>query len=204
MRTVTQVGRGVFPRLRDGGTTITYQASGQSVIHGGPSQYLAERFRRKDLETDGARVYAIEAPGPIRHASGVARVNGPKGRVWSVDFSTDGGKTWRAGADDLQVTGDGKLWEDGRAAYAWAQMDFPTSQAKGVLIRFGKGTILHCQVFATYQTRNTTALTVTYGWTENGRTRQDSHSIAAGKRSDTWTVNTGRKVKTQWVRFAAE
>ena len=204
MRTVTQAGRGVFPRLRDGGTTVSYQASGQSVIHGGPSQYLAERFRRKDLETDGTRVYAIEAPGPIRHASGVARVNGPMGTVWSVDFSTDGGKTWQAGASDLQVTGKGKLWEDGRAAYAWAEMDFPTSQAKGVLIRFGKGTILHCQVFATYQTQGTTALTVTYGWTENGRARQDSHSIAAGKRSDTWTVNTGQKVQTRWVRFAAE
>ena len=31
MRTVTQVGRGVFPRLKDGGTKVTYQASGESV-----------------------------------------------------------------------------------------------------------------------------------------------------------------------------
>ncbi len=204
MRTVTQVGRGVFPRLRDGRTTIRYQASGQSVIHGGPSQYLAERFRRNDLETDGYRVYAIEAPGPIRHASGVARVNGPKGTVWSVDFSVDGGKTWQAGASDLQVTGEGKLWEDGRAAYAWAEMDFPASQTNDVLVRFGKGAILQCQVFATYETKSASALTVTYAWTENGQTKQDSHSIAAGKQSDTWTVDTGEKVKTKWVRFAAE
>ncbi len=72
MRTVVQAGRGVFPRLKDNGTAVTYQASGQNAIHGGPSQDLAERFRRKDLETDGVRVYQIKASGPIRSASGAA------------------------------------------------------------------------------------------------------------------------------------
>jgi hypothetical protein len=204
MRTVTQVGRGVFPRLKDGGTTITYRASGQAPIHGGPSQDLAERFRREELENEGCRVYEIQAPGPIRYASGVARVNGPKGTLWSVDFSLDGGKTWQGGAKDLQVTGEDKLWEDGRAAYAWAEMDVPAGEAKAVLVRFGRGTILQCQVFATYETKSTSTLTVTYGWTENGQGKQDKHVVGAGKGSDTWTIPTGEKVKTKWVRFAAE
>ncbi len=46
---------------------------------------------------DGARVYAIEAPGPIRHASGVARVNGPKGTLRRCH-----GHGISAGSDDLK------------------------------------------------------------------------------------------------------
>jgi len=206
MRTVTQVGRGVFPRLTDGGTTITYHASGQSVIHGGPSRDLAEGLRRKDLESEGRRVYEVRAPGPIRHASGAARVNGPKGTVWSVDFSLDGGATWRSGTKDrhMQTTGDAKLWEEGRAAYAWAGMDFPRGDSKTVLIRFGPATILHAQVFATYAAKNDSPLTVTYAWTESGQPRQSAHTIPAGRQDARWTVPTGRDVKTRWVRFAAE
>jgi hypothetical protein len=206
MRTVTQAGRGVFPRLTDGGTTITYHASGQSAIHGGPSQQLAGRFRRKDLESDGRQVYEIRAPGPIRHASGAARVNGAKGTAWSVDFSLDGGKTWQAGAKDLhfQTTGDGKLWENGRAAYVWAQMDFPRNDSRTVLIRFGPATILHAQVFVTYAARNASSLTVTYGWTEKGQPKQSEHTIPAGRQDDRWRVPTGEDVKTRWARFAAD
>ena len=116
VRTVTQVGRGVFPRLKDAGTTVTYQASGQSVIHGGPSQYLAEQLRCRDLESAGYRVYKVKATGPIRHASGVARVEDASRGPWSVEFSLDGGKTWKVGLKDLKVAGEGKLWDDGKAA----------------------------------------------------------------------------------------
>ncbi len=203
MRTVTQIGRGVFPRLKDGGTKITYEASGQSVIDGGPSQYLAERYRRKDLEKDGCRVYQIKAPGLIRHASGVVRVEsvGP----WSVEFSLDGGKTWKTGVKGVKCGGPEKEWDGGKAGYIWAEMDFPkNSSANDVLIRFGKGTILQAQVFATYQRKNDSPLKVTYGWTEGGKVRRASHEIKAGAAADSWTIPTGQKVETKWVTFAAE
>ncbi|MBC8217711.1 MAG: hypothetical protein H8E73_04545 [Planctomycetes bacterium] len=204
MRTVTQVGRGVFPRLKDGGTEITYQASGLAALHGGPSQQLSQRLRCKDLETEGHRVYELKAPGAIRQASGAARVSGPKGTTWWIDFSIDGGETWQAGADDLQVAGKGKLWEDGRAAYVSAEMDFPKSESNSVLVRFGKGDILHGQVFATYQRACDSALTVTYGWQEGGKDRTHSHTVKPGLGSDTWTVPTDKGVKTKWVRFSSQ
>ncbi len=205
MRTVTQVGRGVFPRLKDGGTTVTYQASGQSVIHGGPSQYLAELLRRKDLEKEGFRVYQVEAPGAIRGVAGVARANGPGFGPWSVEFSLDGGKTWKAGMKDLKVTPQESDWGGGHHVYAWAQMEFPDNKdARTVLVRFGQGNIRHCQVFATYQRKNTSAMEVTYGWTEDGQSKKDTHRMKAGLAKDTWTVPTGRNVQGQWVRFAAD
>ncbi len=205
MRTVTQVGRGVFPRLKDGGTKITYEASGQSVIHGGPSQYLAKRYRRKDLEQKGYRVYEIKAPGPVRFASGVLRASGPDRGPWSVEFSVDGGRTWKAGVKDVKLKEGQSEWGNGHHAYAWAEMAFPQDKdAKAVLVRFGKGNILHCQVFATYESKDDSPLRVTYGWTEDGKAKESSHTVASGKQADSWTVPTGKNVKTRWVRFEAK
>jgi len=203
-RTVTQISRGVFPRLKDGGTKITYLASGQSVIHGGPSQYVAERFRRKDLERSGYRVYQIKAPGPIRHASGVARFVGPGRGPWSVAFSLDGGKTWKIGMKPTTLEPGESDWGGGKHAYAWANMDFPDNASSEVLIRFGKGDIRHAEVYATYERPNTSALEVTFGWLEGGKRKEHTHRIGRGKKAETWTVPTGKNVKTKWVRFAAE
>ncbi|MFQ6048440.1 MAG: hypothetical protein ACE5K7_03660 [Phycisphaerae bacterium] len=203
LRTVTQLSRAVFPRLKDGGTRVSYQASGQAAIHGGPSQYLAERFRRKDLEQPGYRVYQITAPGPIRHAAGVARCSGPGRGPWSVAFSLDGGKTWRFGLKDCSLQPGDSDWGGGHHAYAWANMDLPENTSHRVLIRFGKGNILHCEVYATYERPNDSPLQITFTWQEAGQTRQHSHRIPAGKRADTWLVPTGKAVATRSVCFQA-
>jgi hypothetical protein len=204
LRTVTQVSRAVFPRLKDGGTKITYASSGQSVIHAGPSQYLAEPLRRKDLETDGVRVYEVKAPGAIRFANGVLRASGPGLGPWSVEFSLDAGKTWLAGMRPVTLKEGDSEWGNGHHAYAWAEMPFPDNTSKDLLVRFGKGTLYHCQVFAAYEAKNTSALNVTYSWQEGDKTREFSHKVKSGKPYDTWAVPTGQDVKTKWVRFEAK
>jgi hypothetical protein len=204
LRTVVQVGRGVVPRLKDGGTKITYQAGGQGVIQGGPSQYLADSLRRKDLESEGLRVMEIKAPATVLSASGMLRASGPDRGPWSVEFSLDGGKTWKAGLKNLTLEKGESGWGGGHHAYAWADMQFPDNQdAKSVLVRVGKGNISHAEVYATYKQPDNSALEVTYNWTEGGQAKQDTHIVAAGKQSDTWTVPTGRNVKMKSVGFAA-
>ena len=214
LRTVTHMSRGVFPRLTDGGTKVTYQAGGQVAVHGGPSQYLAEHYRYTKLAEPGYRVYRIAAPGPIRYAAGVGRCNAEgesKGGLfgpWSVEFSIDGGKTWLAGMKDVMVaqsdgdvmTKDDSDWGGGRHAYVWAQKQFDGA-SKEVLFRFGKGNIPTCEVYATYEAPNSSNLEITYGWLEGGQARQHVHTISAGKNTDTWTVPTGKKVVNKWVRF---
>jgi hypothetical protein len=109
------------------------------------------------------------------------------------------------GVKDVRTGGQGEpQWEDGKAGYIWAEMDFPGNKsAKDVLIRFGKGSILQAQVFATYEARNDSPLSVTYGWTENGQAKESSHEIKGGAASDAWTIETGQNLKTQWVKFEA-
>ncbi len=204
LRTVTQISRAVFPRLKDGGTQVTYASSGQEAIHGGPSQYLAEPLRRKYLESDGVRVYEIKAPGPIRSASGVLRASGPGLGPWSVEFSVDGGKTWQAGVKDVTLKEGDSEWGDGHHAYAWAEKEFPKNKSKSVLVRMGKGNLQHCQVYATYEAKDRSPLRVTYGWDEGDQAKEHSHTIKAGKASDAWTVPTGQGVKTKWVKFVAK
>jgi hypothetical protein len=190
--------------LKDGGTTVTYQAGNQGVIHGGPSQYLSDRFRDRDAETGGFRVYRIAAPGPVRHASGAARCSGPDRGPWSVEFSTDNGKTWKYGMKPVTLGKEESDWGGGRHAYAWGHMDYPGGKDKEVLIRFGKGNVLHAEVYATYQQTNDSNLEITYAWTETGNHKEHTHLIPAGTGSDSWTVPTGRDVKSKWVRFRAQ
>jgi hypothetical protein len=76
--------------------------------------------------------------------------------------------------------------------------------AKCVLVKVGKGNVVHAEIYATYQAPATSAMEVTYAWTQGGELKQDTHKIEAGKVSDTWTIPTGKDVKTKWVRFAAK
>jgi len=206
LRTVTQLARAVFPRLKPGGTRVTYQSSRQSGIHGGPSIDLAERFRTSD-DDPSHRVYRIEAPGPIRHVAGVARCQGegpsPWG-PWSIETSLDSGQTWKDAAPSLTLNEQESDWGGGRNAYIWANLDLPGNRSESVLVRFGKGDILAAEVYATYETASASPLTVTYGWLEDGKPRNHSHFIPAGSTADNWNVPTGREVARQWVRFEAE
>ena len=205
MRTVVQVGRAVVPRLKDDGTKVTYQSGGQNVIQGGPSQNLADPLRVKEQETDGYRVMEIKAPGAIRFASGMCRGNSPGRGPWSVAFSLDNGKTWKQSMEDVTLTPEESAWGGGHHGYIWGEMAFPDNKdAKSVLVKVGKGTISHAEVYATYEQPSTSPLEVTYGWTEGEAAKQDTHLIPAGKMDDTWTVPTGKDVKTKWVRFTAK
>jgi hypothetical protein len=204
LRTVVQVGRGVVPRLKDGGTKITFQASAQSVIHGGPSQYQADVLRRKDLETEGYRVMEIKTPAPICQASAMMRASGPDRGPWSVAYSLDEGKTWMPARKDVTLTRDDSQWGGGHHAYMWAQIQASDPRSRGVLFRVGKGNISHAEIYATYQKRNTSPVEVTFAWTEGDQLKQDTHAIKAGKSGDNWTVPTGQNVKTKWVRIAAK
>jgi hypothetical protein len=94
-------------------------------------------------------------------------------------------------------------WGEGRNAYVWANVDLLSNQSSTALIRFGKGTILASEVYATYQQAVTSPLVVTYGWTEAGIQKRHSHVIPADQLSDTWTVPTGQQISKQWVRFEA-
>ncbi len=205
LRTVVQVARGVVPRLKDGGTKITYEASGQGVIQGGPSQYLADPLRRNDLETPGFRVMEIKAPGPIRFASGMLRASGPKRGPWSVEFSLDGGKTWKAGLKNLTLEKGESGWGGGHHAYAWADMSFPANKtARSVLVKVGNGNISHAEAYATYAEPDNSPLDVTFTWTEGGKVKHAMHEIAAGKHKDTWIVPTGKNAETRSIRFEAK
>jgi hypothetical protein len=207
LRTVTQIARAVFPRLKPGGTRITYQSSRQSGIHGGPSIDLAERFRRRDLEKPDCRVYEISAPGPIRHVAGVARVQGegeaPWG-PWGVEISLDGGNSWRDAMERLTLNESESDWGGGRNAYIWANLDLPGNRSESVLLSFGKGSILAAEVYATHETASASPLIVNYGWLEDGEPRNHSHLIPAGSTADSWEVPTGQHISGQWVRFRAE
>ena len=133
------------------------------------------------------------------------RASGPGRGPWSVAFSLDGGKTWKTGLKDVNLKPEDSEWGGGHHAYAWAEMAFPDNkEAKSVLVKVGKGNISHAEVYATYEQPDNSALEVTYGWTENGQAKQDTHLVAAGKQSDTWTVPTGKDVKMKSVRFAAK
>src|SRR5262249_54607526 len=101
MITVCQANAAILPRLKDGSSTVRFEASGRGVVMAGPtleqarSQVVAGNFSTPQVTLELAtprreRVVAVHA------AAHLASGNPPQSTVrYQIDYSTDGGKTWQ-------------------------------------------------------------------------------------------------------------
>jgi hypothetical protein len=210
--TVCQANAATMPRLKDGGSKVSYQASQQAVVSAGPNLPQA-RGHVVDGKL-GSPAVTLEVAAPRKEpvvavfaAAHVMSSSPPRSEVkYRIDFSTDGGKTWQAMVKDWSITrrGDepGDFWSQ---SMCWGSLDFADPVPGPVRVRFantGGKAYARAEAHLVYRTGTTDTTKVTFAWTDDAGDHENAHTVAGKEAS--WTVPTGRDVRTRWVEFETD
>jgi hypothetical protein len=211
IRTVCQANAAILPRLKDGGTSVSFAASQQAVVSVGPNKPQAETQVIDGAFNSPSVTLKVTSPRgepitAIHAAAQFASGNPPDGTVkYRIDCSHDNGSTWQPVVSDwsLERRGDDPpdFWSQS-FCYGSARVNATTSS---VLVRFSntaKRAILRAEAHATYRTAGGDSTKVTYQWTDASGDRSATNLFRTGPTSP-WVVPTGKDVRTRWVEFAA-
>jgi hypothetical protein len=214
IRTVCQANSSVLPRLKDGGTEVSFAASGRAVLSAGPNleqarahlvegKFGSPRVTLEVAAPRGEKVVAVHAAAHVQSGSP------PRGDVkYQIEYSTDGGKTWKAVVKDWTIPRRGDeprdFWSQSMC-WGWARVE--GGKVSKVRVRFrnsGGRNYARCEAHLVYRTAKDDPTRVTFAWTEGGKARRAAHTFAAAgaDRPAAWKLATGKKVETRWVEMA--
>jgi hypothetical protein len=210
--TVCQANAATMPRLTDGGSKIAFQASQQAVVSAGPN--LAQARTHVVAGKLGSPAVTLELATPRKQpvvtvyaAAHVQSSSPPRSDIkYRIDLSTDGGKTWRSLVKDWSITRRGDEPKDfWSQSMCWGSLDCAAPTAGPVRVRFsntGGKNFARCEAHLVYRTAAKDATQVTFAWSDDGGDKQDSRTIASpANNTASWTLPTGRNVRTRWVEF---
>jgi hypothetical protein len=210
MVTVCQANAAVLPRLKDGGSTVRFEASGKAVVSAGPTaaqagtHVVAGGFGTPEvtLELTTPRRESVVA---VHAAAHLASGNAPSPDVrYHIDYSTDGGKTWKPLVKDWAIPRRGEepadFWSQ---SFCYGSTDVAGKDVSSVRARFrnsGGKPCLRAEMHLVYQARGKDATKVTFEWFDNTGTIRQGNVCDAGKTAE-WKLETERNVRTRWVEF---
>ena len=224
--TVCQANAAVMPRLKDGGSEVSFAASERAVVSAGPNLPQAEAHLVEGAFGSPRVTLELKTPRgepavEIHAAAHIQSGNPPRPDVkYAIDVSTDGGKTWQSMVKDWSVTRRGDeprdFWSQ---SFCWGTAKLEQTAAP-VRVRFrntGGRNYARAEAHLIYDTRNKEAAKnaaakpeatkndgtrVTFSWTvDSGPHRQAHVFTAANDDTANWKLSTGRNVQTQWVEF---
>lgn len=207
--TVCQCNGAVLPRLKDGGSRVTYEASRRAQVNAGPTLPLAlAHVVAGKVESPTVMLELATPRGePIRQVYAAAHVRSgspPDPNVpYHIDLSRDGGTSWEPLVKDWRINRQGDeppdFWSQ---SFCWGHLDL-SGTTRSVRVRFRNGggkAYARVEAHLVYETGPPDPLRVTFAWTDDGGDHTHSHVVRGTK--DQWTVPTGRNVQTRWVEFA--
>jgi hypothetical protein len=213
--TVCQVNSSVLPRLKDGGTRVTFQASGQAVVSAGPNLPQAQAHVGDGKLGSPRLTLALASPRgePVTAVYAAAHVhssNPPRPEIkYQIEYSTDGGKSWMPMIKDWTINRRGDeprdFWSQ---SLCWGSVQLQKTNVARVLARFrndGGKSYARCELHLVYRLPRQDGTLVTFSWTDDKGPHTAEHFIPGGearrKQATTWTIPTGQNVQTHWVEF---
>jgi hypothetical protein len=210
--TVCQANAAVMPRLKDGGTDVSFAASGRALVSAGPNlpqargHVVAGKFDSPAVTLE-LRMPRGEPAAEVFAASHVRSSSPPDPKVkYQIEYSTDGGKTWQSMVKDWSVNrqGDepGDFWSQ---SFCWANTLIPKESAfSTVRVRFrndGGKAYARAEVHAAYRVSKADATTVTFAWTDDAGDHTGSRTFTGKADESSWTIPTGKNARTKWVEM---
>jgi hypothetical protein len=215
MTTVCQANASIMPRLKDGGTSVQFQASECAVVSAGPNVGQARAHVIEGAFGTPAVTMKVATPRgePVVQIVAAAHVqsgNPPASQVkYLIDYSTDSGRSWQPMLEDWTISRRGDeppdFWSQ---SFCWGSADMAGSDFSSVLLRFsnsGAKNYARGEVHLVYRTRAMDPTKVTFDWTDDTGPHQSSHLVpaAAARHGNgaSWTIETGTNVRTRWIEF---
>jgi hypothetical protein len=210
MITVCQANAAILPRLKDSGSKVSFENSGKAVVSAGPTQeqarthVVAGGFGTPEVTLELTTPHC-EPVVSVYAAAHLASGNPPQPNVrYQIDYSTDGGKSWKPFVKDWAIPRRGEepanFWSQ---SFCYGSMELAEKDVATVRVRFrntGGQACQRAEMHLVYLTRRNDATKVTFNWTEDTGPRRESHVFDAGKPAS-WEIKTGRNVQTRWVEF---
>jgi len=213
--TVCQCGQTIVPHVKAGENHVTYEAGGKAFIAAGPNTDQAKAHLVAGAMNSPTVTLSLAAPRGAKavRVYGAARAAcsaPPKPSKYNIDYSADGGKTWKSVVKDWEVIQrkpePNDWWSQ---TFCWGDAAVP-EVAGPVQLRFtntGGRNFMRAQAELAYTVQNTSPLKVTYAWKEAGAVKTATHTYAPsapGKPDATWTFTAGARPETFYVEYAAE
>ncbi|MEO1524641.1 MAG: hypothetical protein AAFX06_04355 [Planctomycetota bacterium] len=205
IRTVCQSNAAVLPRLKDNGTIVSYEASGEFVSSLGPESDLSSRF-----VTDGgfgeSSVTLTASPRSrvvgLYAAAHVASSSPPDPNIkYQIEYSFDR-QSWSPLVADWNVPRRGDepndFWSQ---SFCHGSCRLKSASEEPIHIRFrnnGGKRYLRAEAHLTEKTMRDDPVKVSYRWKDSLGTHQESKVFAG---DGEWQIRTAVNVETDWVEF---
>jgi hypothetical protein len=203
--TVCQCSVSVIPRLKDGGTRVTFQNSGQAVLSAGPNREQARaHLVEGDFETPAVVLELPRRESPVAvHASAHAvSFTEPNPRItYQIEQSADGGKTWSPIVKDWKIVRLGQGPRSGWSqSFVWGSAEAAGAPVRVRFTNSGKIQFRRAEAHLVYRTPARDATRVTFDWVDDAGPRREAHVFPAGT-PPPWDLKTGKNVVTRWVEY---
>ena len=210
MTTVCQANASTMPRLKDGGSTVSFGSSHRSLVSAGPTLPQAKAHvvegafgtPRVTLELATPRGEPVAAVYAAAHLhSGTP----PDPKVkYQIEWSADAGKTWAPLVKDWTINrqGDepGDFWSQ---SFCWGNREIEQASVTKVRVRFrndGGKAVARAELHLAYRVADPDPTEVTFAWTDAGGNQTAKHTFGRAN-GESWVVPTGKGVKTKWVEM---
>lgn len=231
--TVTQVAQTIYPRLKPGGSTVTYRAASRAVVpvlpNFGTTEEQVGHFEDKSLRSanvaysvrslksrygyavksnkPGTVVFKIDSPADLLQVTAAARfsvrVPTPEGCDFRLDLSTDGGKTWKP-------LGKADAPKDNELSSGWVYGKAEATGTKHALVRVNlyaggyQTGMMQAELYGICRTPPPGAVKLTYGWKEGGTPKTHVENVPAGAKEHKFQVPTGAAITDDFVRMEVQ
>lgn len=208
--TVCEASAAVMPHLKDGGSTVRFEASGKAVVSAGPTLPQAASHVVDGKFGTPAVTLALTSPRgePVTGVFAAAHVrssNPPDPKIqYRIEASTDSGSTWKPLVKDWTVNRQGDEPKDfWSQSLCWGELK-DVKSTTAVRVRFrndGGKAYARAELHLSYKLPTRDATGVTFAWTDAAGEHTAGHTFA-GTSDAPWTVPTGKSTRTKWVEFA--